>query len=132
MLQALLGLVLALSFPLVGGPSAQPTSVLAEHFLSGRLGGDAKLEGGCVWLDGVGSRAGEAPSRYLPLWPEGYHVKFDPVRLYDPQDRLVAEEGDVVTVQGRERSDLYTTCNLGTVYEVKRILAVNGRLVPPG
>ncbi len=131
MLQALFGLMLALSSPLTGSPDAPPTSVLAEQLLSGRLGGSATLEGGCVWLDAVGSRAGEEPSRYLPLWPEGYHVRFHPVRLYDQHDRLVAREGDVVTVQGRRRGDVYTTCNLGTVYEVERILAVNGRLMPP-
>ncbi len=132
MLQGLIGLILALSLPLAGAPGALPTSVHGEQFLSGRLGGNAKLEGGCVWLDAVGNRAGGEPSRYLPLWPEGYHVRFDPVRLYDRHDRVVAQEGDVITVQGRTRDDVYTTCNLGMVYEVERILAVNGRPMPPG
>lgn len=135
MLRVLLGLMLALSFPLVGAASAEPTH--SQQFLSGRLGGMAGLEGqGCVWLDAVGHwpRRDEGP-RYQPLWPEGYSVTFHDsspvVRLWDPNGQLVAEEGDVVTVAGRVRR-VFTICMRGTPYEVERILAVNGRLVPPG
>lgn len=129
MLRVLLGLILALPFPLAGVPSAEPTPVLAQQFLSGRLGGDARLEGGCDWLDAMGE---EETSRYEPLWPDGYYVTFHRmVRLWDPRHRLVAKEGDIVTVAGRVRRDLATICQVGPIYEVERILAVNGRLVRP-
>ncbi len=109
-------------------PSGPVASLLDQHVLSGRLGGDSKLEGGCDWLDAVRPGAGEEEaSRFEPLWPQGYHVTFDPLRLWSPDGRIVAREGDVVTVAGRRRPDIATICQVGPVFEVQRILAVNGR-----
>ncbi len=133
MLPALFNLMLALPFLIVGLPGAEVPPVLDQRIVAGRLGGDARLEGGCVWLDAVGDRAGgENPSRLEPLWPDGYYVTFDPVRLWGPDDRLVAEEGDVMTVEGQVRRDIITICQVGSAFEVQRILTVNDRLVLAG
>lgn len=131
MLGVLFGLLLSLPLPLSIPADISPLTG-DQSFLSGRLGGDAQLEGGCVWLDTPGPEAPGGISRHEPLWPEGYYVTFDPVRLWDPGDRLVAEEGDEVTVAGRERKDIATICQVGTPYQVERILAVDGRFVSPG
>ncbi len=111
-------------------PSAPVASPLDQQMLSGRLGGDSNLEGGCDWLDVVWPRPGEKEaSRFEPLWPQGYYVTFNPLRLWSPDGRIVAREGDVVTVAGRRRPDVATICQVGPVFEVRRILAVNGRPV---
>ncbi len=111
-------------------PGAPVASPLDQQILSGRLGGDSQLEGGCDWLDAVGPRPGEEEaSRFEPLWPQGYYVTFNPVRLWSPEGRIVARERDVVTVVGRRRPDVATICQVGPVFEVQRILAVNGRPV---
>lgn len=51
-------------------------------------------ERGCVYLER------RDRTRVLPQWPEGYHARSDPVRVYDAADALVAEEGKVVTFGG--------------------------------
>jgi hypothetical protein len=123
----LLAAILALPLLVASAPNDAPRHH-TRHALAGRLGGDAQLEGGCAWLDEVGGgrRTGQ-PSRYEPLWPEGYHVTFDPVRLWGPDGEVVAEEGDVVRVQGRVRTDVATICQVGTPYEVQRVLGANRR-----
>lgn len=81
------------------GPSA--TLALLTHAL-GDGSEDSLVEGvlrfdaerGCVYLE---DRDG---TRVLPQWPEGYHARSDPVRIYDAADTLVAEEGKVVTFSG--------------------------------
>lgn len=130
MLPALLSLVLALPFLSVRLSAAEVTWVLDEQIVAGRLGGDARLEGGCVWLDPLeDGPGGQAPSRLEPLWPDGYYVTFDPVRLWSPDDHLVAEEGDGMAVEGRLRPDLMTICQVGTPFEVERILTLNDRVL---
>jgi hypothetical protein len=130
-LELLLGFLLAFPQPVAIPVDAARSLSVDQSLLSGRLGGDAQLEGGCEWLDPVGDVADEEPQRFKPLWPEGYYVTFDPVRLWDPDGRLVAEEGDDMTVAGRVRSDIFTICQVGTPYEVERILTVNGRFIQP-
>jgi len=46
--------------------------------------GDARL--GCVWLLRDGTR-------YAVLWPSGFRAAFGPVRIYDPDGRVVWREG---------------------------------------
>ncbi len=138
MLCALLGLLLALPLSVSVPADIGRAPADEQSLLFGRLGGDAQLEGGCVWLDAAAPAAEEeetAPEeavRHEPLWPEGYYVTFDPVRLWDPEDRLVAEEGDDLTVEGQVRNDVVTICQVGTPYEVHRILTVNGRFIQSG
>ena len=55
--------------------------------------GDAST--GCVWFSGVG----DASVTVSPVWPPGFTVTFDPLRVYD-NGELFATEGDVITGLG--------------------------------
>ena len=38
--------------------------------------------------------------RVLPQWPEGYHARSDPLRVYDAEDGLIAKEGELIAFAG--------------------------------
>jgi hypothetical protein len=57
------------------------------------LAGDPST--GCVWFEGVGSDA-----RVSIIWPEGFTVSFDPLRIYDLDGAVFAEEGQTYTGLG--------------------------------
>jgi hypothetical protein len=118
-----LGVVLLLAVAVTGCPAPredEPLIVPEEETmeaadLEGTLGGDAALEGGCAWLD--------APDgRYEVLWPDGYAVQFDPVRLVGPDGETVAGEGDVVRVRGEVAEDVMSICMVGTIFEATEVL----------
>lgn len=96
--------------PVAGQPSAseQPRPV---EVLRGTLGGDAQLEGGCTWLE---LDSGE---RVQVLYPEGYQVSADPVRLVGPDGEEVAVGGDPLEIDVAARPDVLTTCQVGPVVE---------------
>lgn len=77
---------------LVGGPNGL------------RLAGDPAT--GCVWFEGIGTEA-----RVSTIWPEGFTVSFDPLRVYDLQGAVFAEEGQTYTgLGGAEATDPPDTC----------------------
>lgn len=86
--------------------------------LEGTLSGDAQLEGGCAWLE-------TDDGRYEVLYPTGYEVAFDPLRLLGPDGETVAEEGEAVTVRGTEASDMVSACQVGTLFQASEVLAGN-------
>lgn len=100
--------------------SAGPPADAGEADLSGTLGGDAQLEGGCAWLET------ESEGRVEPRWPEGYRIEFEPVRLVGPGGEVIAEEGDTVAVNGRIAGDVMTICQVGPVFEVTEVVTVDG------
>lgn len=81
--------------------------------IEGTLGGDAQLEGGCGWVE-TGS------GRYEVVWPEGYRVEFEPVRLLRG-DEVVAEAGDPLTVRGRVDADAMSTCQVGPIFKATSV-----------
>lgn len=81
-----------------------------ETTITGELGGDAQLEGGCVWVEAD-------DGRYEVLWPQGWQAGADPVELRNPDGDVIAREGDEVRVTGAEATDVATTCQVGTVFE---------------
>jgi len=83
--------------------------------LSGVLGGDGELEGGCAWLDA-------SRGRYEVLWPPGYTVAYEPVRLIGPDGTVVARDGEQVTVRGREAPEAVTLCQVGPVWDADAVL----------
>lgn len=89
--------------------------------LVGTLGGDRQLEGGCAWLDVTPERSAVDAERVQPSWPEGYQIRFEPVRLIGPGGQVVAEAGDVLRVDGTLRPDLVTVCMVGPVFQVTRV-----------
>lgn len=62
--------------------------------ISGRLAGDASVDGGCLWL--VGSEG----QQQAVLWPAGYRALYDPARLVGPDGTVVAQEGQEVRASG--------------------------------
>jgi hypothetical protein len=85
-----------------------------ETTITGALGGNAQLEGGCVWVE-------TDDGRYEVLWPQGWQADADPVELRNPDGDVIAREGDEVRVTGAEATDVATTCQVGTVFEAKAV-----------
>lgn len=88
----------------------RPTYVGAIHqaSISGpgglRLIGDADT--GCVWFEGV-----DGPGRIWPIWPEGFTGSFNPIRVYDAEGNLFAEEGQrYSSLGGSEAADRRDEC----------------------
>jgi hypothetical protein len=90
------------------GDGATPPA--AEETLTGTLGGDTDLEGGCAWLDA------EDGTRYEVFYPDGYEVRFEPLELVGPDGEVVATEGDTVTVTGGVAEDMMSFCQVGTIF----------------
>jgi hypothetical protein len=90
---------------------SQPSGALLE----GRLEGDSSLEGGCAWL-------ATGATRHEVWWPDGYEVRFEPLRLIDPSGHVVAVEGDVVAVRGRHVPDAATICQVGSVFDADAVV----------
>jgi hypothetical protein len=105
----------------VSSPSASAVtpSAAAGTSLTGVLGGDAQLEGGCVWLE-------TDQGRIEPMWPAGYTATTDPVALLDPQGETIAEEGDSVTVTGSPTRDVATICQVGEVWSLTDVTVTDG------
>lgn len=97
-------------------PQAMASPTIATQPLVGTLGGDAQLEGGCVWLDtDVG--------RIEVLWPEGWTVGTDPIELRDPDGEVVAGEGDELGIDGAPAPDLVSTCQVGELWRATAVRA---------
>jgi hypothetical protein len=97
------------------------SAVAATETLTGVLGGDPDLEGGCVWLDTGDGRRVEV------VWPEGYRASVDPVMLRDATGDVVAAEGDAVTVEGAPARDRVSTCQIGEIWTATAIRAPTSR-----
>lgn len=110
------------------GPSDDTRSATEAGTLTGVLDGDAQLEAGCAWIEPTGGRDADLGDRVDPLWPDGYRVEFDPdLRLLGPGGEVVAERGDELVLEGAPADDVATTCQVGSVYRVDRMLGFVGR-----
>lgn len=65
-----------------------------ETIITGSLGGVPRGDAGCAWIL---TSAGE---RVEVVYPNAWHVEFDPVALFDDVGRQVAGEGDTLVVDG--------------------------------
>lgn len=83
--------------------------------VTGTLAGDPDLEGGCAWLESDDGRA-------EVLWPEGYRVTFEPLRLRGPDDEVVAEDGEEVTVRGEFTEDRVSVCQVGELFQASAVV----------
>ena len=105
--------------PVMQPPPAGSTTVAAAPLegetLTGTLGGDAQLEGGCAWVEDGGTR-------WEVLYPQGYRVTYDPVTLHGP-DGPIAQEGATVTVAGAPQDDMVTICQVGPVWQATGVRA---------
>lgn len=58
---------------------------------------------GCTWLQDTYGR----PGRVVLVWPDGYRAQREPLQVLDPDDEVVAADGERVTLGGgfaQERS----------------------------
>lgn len=105
--------------PTVGsGPGSggdQPGGV-ENADLVGTFGGDERLEGGCAWING------DDGERYEVVYPEGWSVEFDPVRLIDPAGEVRAEEGDRIGVNGEVAADAVSICQIGPIFQATDVV----------
>jgi hypothetical protein len=85
---------------------------------AGVLAGDARLEGGCVWLDTGGERL-------EVLWPQGYRADVDPIELRDPSGAVIAMEGDRLAVEGAPATEQLSACQTGALWEATGVTPVN-------
>lgn len=92
-----------------GGGSTDAT------IITGTLTGSAQLEGiGCVWLEA-------SDGSYEVRWPEGWQINFSPLQLSNPNGEVVAVAGDDVRVAGTVISNVFTVCQVGTVFDADRV-----------
>lgn len=75
---------------------------------SGRLAGDAALDGGCVWVEDA---AGE---RHSIIWPPGYRVRFHDAGfdLLAANGGVVATAGDTLLLGGGFHEDSQMRCDV--------------------
>lgn len=102
-----------------GAPSEEPTEDMTDdtagESISGTLGGDTELEGGCAWLEASDG------TRYEILWPDGYQIQMDPLQLVGPDGEAVASAGDEVTVRGRPAEDMASICMVGPIFQATEV-----------
>lgn len=82
--------------------------------LTGVLGGDGALEGGCTWLEHDGERV-------EVIYPDGYQATADPLELTGPDGEVLAGGGDEVTVIGTLDPGMATICQVGPVFLAKSV-----------
>ncbi|MDP8970697.1 MAG: hypothetical protein M3N52_09450, partial [Actinomycetota bacterium] len=72
------------------------------------LAGDPQLDGGCVWVEHAGRRT-------AVVWPPGFGARFTPdgVELVDAQGRVVAREGDPISLGGGNHPEPLARCQVG-------------------
>lgn len=87
--------------------------------ITGTFASDA-VEGGCAYLQA------DDGTKYQVLYPDGWSVERAPYRLVDPGGATAAEAGAVVTVRGRIRDDVMTTCQVGPVFEADEVVSIDG------
>ena len=110
------------------GAPADTDQATEAGTLTGVLGGDGQLEGGCAWIEPTGGPDADLGDRVEPLWPDGHRVEFEPdLRLLGPDGEVVAVRGDELVLEGAPAEDMATACQIGPPYRVDRITGVVGR-----
>lgn len=94
-------------------PTAQPGQ---GESLTGILGSDA-VEGGCAYLQAADG------TRYEVLYPDGWTVVMSPLQLIDPDGKVRARAGDLVTVRGATASDMASICQIGPIFQAAEVVA---------
>jgi hypothetical protein len=85
--------------------------------LTGVLGADS-IEGGCTYLEA------EDGTRYEVVYPPGYTIDRSSATLRDPSGGIIATAGDIVTVRGREATDMGSICMIGPIFQATEVVSV--------
>jgi hypothetical protein len=110
--------------PSIGSFSASPSKATAsdlpapgEDALTGVLGADS-IEGGCTYLET------QDGTRYEVIYPPGYSIDRSDATLRDRTGAVIATAGDVVTVRGREATDMGSICQIGPIFQATEVVSV--------
>ena len=87
-------LLIAATLSACAPPGVTVSTGPRETSITGVLGGEARGDAGCAWIQ---TSSGE---RVEVVYPNGWHIEFDPVALFDDGGRRVATEGDTLLVGG--------------------------------
>lgn len=111
-------LIAALVLPACTPPGVTVSTGPREETIAGRLGGEPRGDGGCAWLE---TGSGE---RVEVEYPNGWHVEFDPVALFDENGDQVAGEGDTIRAEGYFNEVGASLCTPQQSFVATRISAV--------
>ena len=87
----------------------RPSYPVSECCNQAAMAGGFKLAGdpstGCVWFETV-----DGGARVSAVWPEGFTVSFDPLRVHDLQGKVFAEGGPTYGLGGSAERDPPEEC----------------------
>lgn len=86
-----------------------------ETSITGRLGGEPHGDAGCAWLET------DLGDRVEVVYPNGWHVEFDPVALFDEAGREIAVVGDTIVVEGYFNDVGASLCNPQRTFVATRV-----------
>lgn len=86
-----------------------------ETSITGRFGGEPRGDAGCAWIE---TSSGE---RVEVVYPNGWHVEFDPLALFDETGRKLAEQGDTLVVEGYFNDVGASLCNPQRAFSATRV-----------
>lgn len=82
---------------------------------TGTVGGDAQLEGGCLWLE-------TDEGRFELRLPDDFAVDTQELTITAP-DGTAVSAGDTVEVAGTVLEDMVSVCQVGPILEVSQLTA---------
>jgi len=88
--------------------------------LTGRLG-LAEVEGGCPYLEAADG------TRYEVIYPNGWQLDKAMPQLRDPDGRVVAAAGDILTIRGEVATGMVSTCQIGPIFQATEVVSVDSR-----
>lgn len=91
--------------------------------ITGRLAGQPRGDAGCAWLETGGTQ------RIEVAYPNGWHIEFDPLTLYDEAGRQRAKGGDTLTVRGYFEEVGASVCQPQRMFAATEVTA-NGPSAP--
>ena len=74
------------------------------------------IEGGCVYLQATGGR------KLQVLYPEGWSIRKDPLKLIAPDVSVHSRGGDLITIRGSEATDMTSICQIGPIIQATEVL----------
>lgn len=111
-------------------PTSPPLSAAGDALLSGTLGGEATVGGGCLWVAQPG-QGDQTLARTSIVWPFGFRAFVNPLRLVGPDNETIAKVGDTLELAGGAPPPSYAPtvaqdpCGVGGIYVASGIESVN-------
>jgi len=74
------------------------------------------IEGGCVYLQAADGR------KLQVLYPDGWTIRKQPLKLLAPDGSVHGRGGDRVSVRGSEATDMASICQIGPIIQASEVL----------